>query len=62
MPSYGFILQNMRKIEEIYVTLDSHHRMHIARSIFWENEEGESRLSTTITGKTSGGETLDPLS
>ena len=33
-----FILQNMRKIEEIYVTLDSHHRMHIAHSIFWEND------------------------
>ena len=36
-----FILQNMRKIEEIYVTLDSHHRMHIAHSIFWENNAGE---------------------
>ena len=34
-------LSNLQKIDEIYVSLDSHHRIHIAHSIFWNNSKGE---------------------
>lgn len=45
-----FIMQNIRVIDEIYVTLDSHHRMHIAHAIFWQDADGHSPpLYTTIT-------------
>jgi cytoskeletal protein CcmA (bactofilin family)/nicotinamidase-related amidase len=43
-----FIMQNIRIIDEIYVTLDSHHRMHIAHAIFWENEAGEQPPLYTV--------------
>jgi len=35
------ITQNVSLIDEIYVTLDTHHRMHIAHSIFWTDEGGK---------------------
>ena len=36
------------EIDEIYVTLDSHHRNHIAHGIFWENEQGEHPKPYTL--------------
>jgi len=35
------ILNHLTEIDEIYVTLDSHHRNHIAHAIFWTNSKGE---------------------
>lgn len=32
-----FITQNVDKIDEIFVTLDTHHRMHLCHAIFWTN-------------------------
>lgn len=29
------------EIDEIYITLDSHHRNHIAHGIFWQNKNGD---------------------
>lgn len=36
-----FISRNLHTIDEIYVSLDSHHRIHIAHSVFWQNSAGE---------------------
>ena len=36
----GFIRSNIDAIDEIYVSLDSHHRIHIAHGIFWKNDAG----------------------
>jgi nicotinamidase-related amidase len=36
------IKENIDKIDEIFVTLDSHHRLHIAHSYFWINNAGDS--------------------
>lgn len=45
-----FIYSNIRSIDEIIITLDSHHRMHIAHAIFWEGPDGEEPpLYTVIT-------------
>jgi len=45
-----FIYSNMTSIDEIFVTLDSHHRMHIAHAIFWEDAKGKNPpLYTVIT-------------
>ena len=45
-----FIYSNMTSIDEIFVTLDSHHRMHIAHAIFWEDAKGKTPpLYTVIT-------------
>lgn len=35
-----FIKTNVDKIDEIYVSLDSHHRIHIAHGVFWKNSQG----------------------
>ncbi len=43
-----FIKDNIPKIDEVFVTLDSHHRMHIAHGIFWKNESNESPTADTI--------------
>eukprot|EP01006_Ploeotia_vitrea_P018398 TRINITY_DN49812_c1_g1_i1.p1 TRINITY_DN49812_c1_g1~~TRINITY_DN49812_c1_g1_i1.p1 ORF type:complete len:278 (+),score=4.54 TRINITY_DN49812_c1_g1_i1:36-869(+) len=37
----NLIKKNIDKIDEIIVTLDSHHRNHIAHAIFWQNSQGE---------------------
>ena len=37
-----FISKNKEGIEEIYVGLDSHHRMHISHAVFWTNTFNES--------------------
>ena len=45
-----FIYANMVSIDEIFVTLDSHHRMHIAHAIFWQDKNGKNPpLYTAIT-------------
>ena len=36
-----FIRTNIDAIDEIYVSLDSHHRIHIAHGVFWKNNSGE---------------------
>jgi nicotinamidase/pyrazinamidase len=36
-----FIRNNIDAIDEIYVSLDSHHRIHIAHGVFWKNNAGE---------------------
>jgi hypothetical protein len=44
------ISQNIALIDEIIVTLDTHHRVHIAHPIFWTNAAGESPAPyTTVT-------------
>ena len=37
----NFIRSNRDAIDEIYVSLDSHHRIHIAHGVFWKNSLGE---------------------
>lgn len=37
----AMVTNNMEGIDEIYVTLDSHHRNHIAHAVFWTNARGE---------------------
>ena len=45
-----FISHNIANIDEVYVSMDSHHRMHIAHGIFWHNELKENpRPDTVIT-------------
>ena len=44
----NFIRENMGSLNQIYVTLDSHQRVHIAHPLFWENEEGEHPNPFTI--------------
>mmetsp|Transcript_15410 Transcript_15410/g.23238 ORF Transcript_15410/g.23238 Transcript_15410/m.23238 type:complete len:301 (-) Transcript_15410:237-1139(-) len=36
-----FIKDNMNEIDEIVVTLDTHHAMHIAHGKFWVNSDGQ---------------------
>jgi len=36
------------QIDQIYITLDSHHRLHIAHAVFWKNANGESPPPFTI--------------
>ncbi|MGD9972089.1 MAG: hypothetical protein AB7S77_03420 [Desulfatirhabdiaceae bacterium] len=36
------------KLDKIHVTLDSHHRLHVANPIFWRNSAGERPLPFTI--------------
>ena len=37
----NFIRTHQQEIDEIYVSLDSHHRIHIAHGVFWKNADGE---------------------
>ena len=37
----SFISENKDGIEEIYIGLDSHHRMHISNAVFWTNAYSE---------------------
>ncbi|MBM75026.1 MAG: hypothetical protein CMK59_06480 [Proteobacteria bacterium] len=37
----NFIVDNASLIDEIYVSLDSHHRIHIAHGVFWNDQNGE---------------------
>ena len=46
----AFIRQQKHQIESIHVTLDSHHLVHIAHPIFWQDAEGKNPAPfTTIT-------------
>jgi nicotinamidase-related amidase len=36
----AFIKDNVDHIDEIYVSLDSHHRIHIAHGVFWQDPSG----------------------
>lgn len=40
------------KIEDIHVTLDSHHLVHIAHPIFWKNSKGEKPNPFTLISAT----------
>eukprot|EP00605_Chrysophyceae_sp_TOSAG23-4_P000816 GSChrysophyteH1.ASY1.ANO1.906.1 assembled CDS len=45
-----FIYSNINVIDEIIITLDTHHRMHIAHAIFWQDAQGnDPPLYTVIT-------------
>ena len=45
-----FIDRWLRQIDEIYVTLDSHHELDVAHPVFWLNAQGEHPAPfTTIT-------------
>jgi nicotinamidase-related amidase len=33
----AFINDNLDQIDEIYVSLDSHHRIHIVYGVYWQN-------------------------
>lgn len=43
-----FIQQNNNEIDEIYITMESRHRLHITHGVFWLNENGEHPKSNTI--------------
>jgi nicotinamidase-related amidase len=46
----GFIDRRGDLLDEIHVTLDSHHTLHIAHPIFWKNSQGQHPTPfTTIT-------------
>jgi hypothetical protein len=40
--------QHKENIDEIFVSMDSHHRMHIAHGIFWMDAEGASPAPYTV--------------
>lgn len=42
------IKDNIHNIDEIFVSLDSHHRMHIAHGIFWCNADGQNPAPSTV--------------
>lgn len=43
-----FIRRHSNQIENIHITLDSHHKLHIAHGAFWTNENGESPSPFTL--------------
>lgn len=43
-----YIQQNTGTIDEIYITMESRHRMHISHGVFWINEQGEHPRPNTI--------------
>ena len=43
----AMIKEHEDKIDEIFVTLDSHHENHIAHAVFWKNREGDSPINFT---------------
>ncbi len=36
-----YIKNNIKRLDDIHVTLDSHHRIHIAHPHFWKNKRGK---------------------
>ena len=38
----ALIRKHVHKIDHIFVSLDTHHRIHIAHGAFWKNKNGES--------------------
>ena len=47
----AYIIKNLESIDNITVSLDSHHPMHIAHPIWWVNEAGEHPKPFTIITK-----------
>jgi nicotinamidase/pyrazinamidase len=43
-----FVEQHWTALDQIHVTLDSHHPVHIAHPIFWANERGERPTPFTV--------------
>lgn len=43
-----FVTRNASKLEDIHVTLDSHHLVHIANPIWWRNSNGDHPAPFTI--------------
>ena len=43
-----FIVENALKIDDIFVTLDTHQKLHIAHPMFWVNKNGEEPEPFTI--------------
>ncbi len=50
----AFINQNKLLIEEIYVTLDSHHKKHIAHASFWCDDAGKCPEPFTVIQNHNG--------
>ena len=44
----AFIRDNADKIDQIIVSLDSHHRIHIAHGVFWRNASGQHPAPFTL--------------
>ncbi|MEC8382370.1 MAG: hypothetical protein VXZ96_18705 [Myxococcota bacterium] len=44
----SFIQNNMEGIDEVIVSLDSHHRIHIAHAVFWKDANGEHPKPFTL--------------
>jgi nicotinamidase-related amidase len=44
----NFVRRLKNKIEDVHVTLDSHHLIHIAHPIFWKNSKGEHPKPFTL--------------
>ena len=42
------LAENMHIIDHIYVTLDSHYKLHIAHGAFWQDEDGKSPAAFTV--------------
>ena len=38
----AMIREHIHRIDDVYVTMDSHHRNHIAHAVFWTNARKES--------------------
>ena len=45
------IRENMDSIDEIYVSLDTHMKYHIAHPTFWENKDGKNPSPFTVITK-----------
>jgi len=45
------VKENLETITDIFVTLDSHHRTHIAHGVFWKDKDGNSPAPFTIITK-----------
>ena len=43
-----FVENNLDKIDEIFVTLDSHHRLHIGHGVFWKDSDGNHPQPFTL--------------
>lgn len=56
----AMIRQNIAKIDEIYVTLDTHNKMHIAHASFWSStEDGKGSEPDPFTQMTHDGTAAD---
>lgn len=54
------IIKHADEIDEILVTMDSHHRNHIAHAIFWEDAEGKNPPPNTLISHDDIGKTWWP--